>query len=54
MKIIFITVLLTDAAGALSALTRPAVLIAQGIVRQGLGQGADRVPALTARAGAAL
>ena len=45
---------LTDAAGALATLACPAVLLTQGVVRQGLGQGADRVPALAARAVAAL
>ena len=45
---------LTDATDAMAALAGPAVLFAKGVVRQGLGQGADRVPALAARAVAAL
>ena len=46
--------ILTDAAGALASLTCPAVLRTQGVVSQRLGQGADGVPALAARAFAAL
>ena len=44
----------TDTAGALASLACPAVLRTQGVVSQGLGQGADGVPALAARALAAL
>ena len=40
----------TDAAGAQSALTRPALLPAERVVGQGPGQGADGVPALAPRA----